>query len=452
MRFPLLVQNPPATLSQDQFLYSCRQALSARTTKQGFDSHIRHEPFLFRTFDPGRNLSVGAFRQNLKEIFRHTHQVTPQFRRLEEINLDTISFFSLAIATLVADLETLMKFYGGTGLPPVLGLPREKKDHDKLPALALLFERHEAFIEDLQAAEAKGQDETPEYLPFPLNPSESQDAEAIQRDRVAVSDEVWGTIFGLVRTTFPKHHRAIAAFLNWHFQPEVPAASIDWRVRPPVGEAFQHFLRSLQSGARAGASFAGSGPGGRNGRTGGPGPSGTGGGSRGDRDRPKRSEEREPQGQDQRAHREKHDFEISKSAAGEPRIAKDAPAQMPLKARTPTLEREAAPAGERHSGAEPRSPRPPKPQRAPRSEGDQGGDAPSSAAAIEEATKEVEHSIRILQKNSKRPGIRLAPQNSFIRRQQHMVAEELGFETESVGEARDRAVYIKNKEKAESKA
>jgi predicted RNA-binding protein Jag len=50
-----------------------------------------------------------------------------------------------------------------------------------------------------------------------------------------------------------------------------------------------------------------------------------------------------------------------------------------------------------------------------------------------------------LQKNSKRPGLRLKPQNSFVRRQQHMVAEEHGYATESVGEGKERAVFLKNK-------
>ena len=66
-------------------------------------------------------------------------------------------------------------------------------------------------------------------------------------------------------------------------------------------------------------------------------------------------------------------------------------------------------------------------------------------AELDAAVKEVEHNARILQKNSRRPGIKLKPQNSFLRRQQHMIAAELGYETESVGEGRERCVYLKNK-------
>jgi hypothetical protein len=86
--------------------------------------------------------------------------------------------------------------------------------------------------------------------------------------------------------------------------------------------------------------------------------------------------------------------------------------------------------------------RAPRPRKNDRNE---GGDSSTSPAALEEALAEVERSIRILQKNSKRPGLRLKPQNSFVRRQQHMVAEEHGYATESVGEGKERAVFLKNK-------
>jgi hypothetical protein len=386
------LESIPSSLSHDQFLYACRQALTARTTKAGFDSHLRHEPFLYGRFYAGRTLSVQAWRDHMQAILSHAYKVSPQFRRAEEINLDTVSFFALAIATLAADMDALLQHFAGIKLLPILGVPREKKDQDKLPGLARLFEKHETHLK--KAAAQGGSDEQGlEYEAFPLDAADRGHAEAEVRDRTQVSEELWGVIFGLVRSTFPDHHRAISDFLRWHYQPELPPAAIDWRIRPPVGDAFQQFQRSFQSGARAGSPF---GFGGRGGDR---------GGDRGERgERGDRGSSRGPRPQDRPA--------------------------RPLEAARP------------ESKPEPKAEGRP-PQRVRETPGD--AESGSSPAALEEARREVEHSIRILEKNSKRPGIRLQPQNSFIRREQHMVAGEKGFATESVGEGRDRAVYIKNK-------
>lgn len=428
-----LVDAPPKALSHDQFLFACRQALAARTTKAGFDSHLRHEPFLYGRFFAGQHLTVASWRHHLKEIFAHAFRASPQFRRGEDIGLETISFFSLAIATLVADLDSLMKHFSGNGLLPVLGVPLEKKEHDKLPALATLFSKYEEHLSQQKRA-ADAQHEMPEFQPFPFEDGDLAGSEAEQRDRMKTSEELWGTIFALVRQTFPKHHRSVVSFLLWHFQPEVPPAAIDWRVRPPVGEAFAQFQRSFQSGARAGAHFSAQGPGFRGGDRA---PRGDRG-DRGDRGagRPGRPEH---QAQAQVGTREERPPRVAKpEAPGAEARPSQATTSSP---RTPPRERHreespaaAEPQGRRGGG--PTDLRPP--QAAPEGAG-------SSPALLEEARKEVEHSIRILEKNSKRPGIRLKPQNSFVRREQHMVAAEKGFETESVGEGRDRAVYIKNR-------
>jgi hypothetical protein len=72
--------------------------------------------------------------------------------------------------------------------------------------------------------------------------------------------------------------------LRWHYQPELPPAAIDWRIRPPVGDAFQQFQRSFQSGARAGSPFGFGGRGGdRGGDRGERGERGDRGSSRGPR-------------------------------------------------------------------------------------------------------------------------------------------------------------------------
>lgn len=415
----------PSALSHDQFLYACRQALTARTTKTGFDSHLRHEPFLFGTFKTTLPISVASFRKNLIDIVAHAYAASPQFRRQEEINLETISFFSLAIATLVADLETLLSNYAGIPLPRIIGIPVAKKEGDKLPALGQLIAAYESHLQAKQEAERDGL-ELPEFAPYPFIAAEKGDDAATERDRALVSQEFWGSVLYLVRKTFLTHHRAIVDFLNWQFQPDLPVAKIDWRVRPPVGEAFQQFLRSLQNGGRAGAQFGAGGRGDRGFR-----------GDRGDRgDRGERGE---------RGDRGPRNFGADRPERLERSDRPDKPQRHEKEDRPERAPREEQAQQETRA---PREARPPREDRAPRprnGERSEGGDSATSPAALEEALAEVERSIRILQKNSKRPGLRLKPQNSFVRRQQHMIAEELGYATESVGEGKERAVLLKNK-------
>lgn len=404
----LKAQSMNEQLSQDQFLFSCKQALVARTTKKGFDSHLRFDPFLFGTYTPPQSRTVNAFRRELTEIFEHSFKETAQFRRQEQIDIETISFFSLAIATLMADIESLLLAYGGIQLPCVQGVPRAVKDSESLPALAALFASYSAHA---LSQEGLSPEDAEPFNPFPLD--EAGDASA---DALRVSEELWGLVFTGVKKTFPDHHGPIVSFVRWHFQPEPEPVAIDWRVRPPVGEAFTQFLRSIQ-GSRAGAHtsrnnrFGGDGRDGRGGRSG---PSDTGG---------------------------------QRFAAGrdEKRSRGPSPERSPRRNAQPEL---------RRGSDKPRGPRSePQPERRPLHESgldrpveEPAGRSPEEAERLTEmATQEVERNVRILQKNSRRPGIRLKPQNSFFRRIQHMVAKEMGYDTESVGEGRDRAVFIKNK-------
>ena len=64
---------------------------------------------------------------------------------------------------------------------------------------------------------------------------------------------------------------------------------------------------------------------------------------------------------------------------------------------------------------------------------------------LEEALEEARTAIQKMIKNKNIPELSLAPQNSFIRRHQHSLITESGFETESLGESRSRHVCIKRK-------
>jgi hypothetical protein len=64
---------------------------------------------------------------------------------------------------------------------------------------------------------------------------------------------------------------------------------------------------------------------------------------------------------------------------------------------------------------------------------------------LEFALKETKSAIQKMTKNKTIFEFNLAPQNSFVRRQQHNVATEAGFDTESRGESRGRYVCIRRK-------
>ena len=67
----------------------------------------------------------------------------------------------------------------------------------------------------------------------------------------------------------------------------------------------------------------------------------------------------------------------------------------------------------------------------------------ASEKQLEDALKEVHKAIAALKVNPNLGEVALKPTNSFIRRQQHSLAVELGFDTESRGEGRDRGVVIR---------
>ena len=64
---------------------------------------------------------------------------------------------------------------------------------------------------------------------------------------------------------------------------------------------------------------------------------------------------------------------------------------------------------------------------------------------LEKALDEAKQAIKKMLSNVEITEINLMPQNSFVRRQQHSLITESGFETESLGEAKTRHVCIKRK-------
>ncbi len=358
-----------------------------------------------------------AFKRELKAVFDHAYASSPQFKRKTEIDLESISFFSLAIATLMADIESLFKEFAGLRLPTVKGVPGSVKDSAKLESLNHLFKKYAEFQKE---ARDSGSDEEGENAPLEFNPLPLEEDGDVEEDMVVLSEEFWSLVFAQVRKTFPVHHKAISSFINWHFQPEIEPEEIDWRIRPPVGEAFGQFIRSIQ-GPRAGAQSGRSGRFVREGQSGSRGPSDRGSGrSSGNGGRTTERSARDGRGDSRQARGSASGSSASRSGREFDERGRD-----------------------RNRTAPERGTRSRRPQA---DEGNGGRSEAETEEMSQAALQDLERNIRILQKNSRRPGIRLKPQNSFFRRIQHMHAKEMGYETESVGEAKDRCVFVKNKE------
>lgn len=60
------------------------------------------------------------------------------------------------------------------------------------------------------------------------------------------------------------------------------------------------------------------------------------------------------------------------------------------------------------------------------------------------AMKEAKESAQLMLSNKELQEVILAPQNSFLRRKQHQIIEDLGLKSSSVGEGNDRSVKISN--------
>jgi hypothetical protein len=120
-----------------------------------------------------------------------------------------------------------------------------------------------------------------------------------------------------------------------------------------------------------------------------------------------------------------------------PPVGRYAPPMLPRDKRGPTkpLRREFEPKGggpakkekERHQSPHPKK-QPPK----------KGGDSKGKEVAL----KEVEQALDRLRGEPSLSEVTLKPNNSFLRRLQHQVAVDAGFNTESTGEGPDRAVRI----------
>ncbi|MCA2959138.1 MAG: hypothetical protein IOD12_02730 [Silvanigrellales bacterium] len=408
---------PRVSLKPDAFLFACHTADSARLRRDGtFNSHLRFDPFLMNTYSRPASPDPRTLKKEIQTILKHHFDASPQFRKDLDVDLDTISYFTLAIATLFADLGSLFRAYTGLELPRIPSHDTEYSD--SFPQLRRVIELYSASLKD------EPNDEDAERETFdPFSVDEHTSLADIQVQQAEFAAEIWDIISDGIFTIFPEHAPAIMSFASWKYKTEERGEEIDWRIRPPVGDLFAKAFRG-RGGPRAGASYGGR-PAGRDG--------GRDHGNRG-RDtqnrgpRPERSESRGEQ------------------LRGEPRSEMQADPRVDTRG---SERPERGPRPERTDRPE-RGPRGPRPERSD----SRGGRAESGAHLrndpfiqsdddLQPWLDEARLAVEQLRANPSLSEIGLRPSNSFIRRQQHSLLTEMGATTESRGEGRDRCIFVK---------
>jgi hypothetical protein len=412
------IQSAKLGMSPDAFLYACIQSDEARRKKDGsFNSHLRYEPFLFNTYRTPQKRTLEAFANDLHGILQHHWSANPQFRRGEFISMETISYFSQAVPTVIADIEDLVRLFFGRGLP-VLVRPEEASEiSDDFPALEEAVARFQKYNDTL--VEDSGAYDVAEGVDDPA------------LEAASFSTELWYVISELSKEIFGDYTGALLGFVNWKYAPKEAEEAIDWRITPPVGAAYIKWRKSLDPDFGKPPHLR-----------------------RGDRDDKrdgKRGDKREGRG-DKHEHRGDRDAGASAgvSAKHKPQPQEqaqgEAPKEISLEAPKPHREH--------HDKREHSEKRGEKFERGgggkfEKRHSDHGnrrfrdeGSRQSSEEQVEAGIAEAKAAMETLKSDKSVHEVPLAPTNSFIRRAQHAFIVEMGFETESRGEGRDRAVYV----------
>ena len=382
-----MISIPKLRLKPDIFLYACREADVARTLKNGsFNSHLRWDSILFGTYKLPLKPSLKVMCGEIDSIISHHAKISPQFRRNEDIDLETISYFTVAITTLFADIDFILKQYTGFGLPRIPAVPIEFSG--KYP---LLNEAIAKFQKSLKST----LESTEPFALFPLDvesDSNDDDANAPTQEEIYAS-ELWDIIADGVNNKFGDHSEAMLSYAFWHYQFQTPKAEIDWRIRPPVGDLFYKNFKGASRGSSSNSSQS------RNG--------------------PRKSSN-------------------TKDSTSRPSRRGEAPTTSTSSAAPATpAPTESRP--EKHAKSDR-----PQPRRDYKSDRPHDREKPASTEeSLNEALNEVRKAAARFKKESTLSEMALKPQNSFIRREQHSLATELGLETESRGEGKLRTVYLK---------
>lgn len=390
-------------LTKDAFFYSCQTAFEARNKKDGFDSYLRYEPFLLKTYKLPESANAKTFSKELTQIFQHHLLKTAQFKRKETITLDNHAWFTQAIATLLADVGTLLSNYTGQKIPYIPHEPVEFSD--ARPVLNAAIAKYKNVL-------LKNDDEKNQFQLFPIAEGLEEENKVAEAEQPLVfAAEVWDLLVQNIENTFSAEHaQMILEFFDWNFRPEQKNdKQIDWRIRPPVGELFFKYQKAMgfikerpRFGDRKRDSqkdFK----------------------DKNNRDSRESKEAREPrenrpQRSDRNGEREDNKKRYTREDAAFQRRERPQKERVEFEDNKQALEHLRLKAIEQNC-----------------------------LELFDAALEEVREAHEKFDADKKLTSLPLAPQNPFIRRAQHSLAIELGYETESSGEGRERCVCLQRK-------
>ncbi len=405
------------SINPDAFIYAINQAFEARSKANGeFNSHLRYEPFLTKSWSIPKTLDFSVFKTHLLEIIEHHYKVLPNFHRNETVNLENISWFSHSIATLFADLDYLLASFTGNKLPLLPGnmIPRAATSKN----IATAIQKYSNYLSN---KEEKNKEEV-----FSLFPLQSETDEILDQ---MYTQEVWNLITSLTKKTFGSYSELIQSYILWKYtSKETQQENIDWNVRPPCGAAYHKQFKELFDRERE-ERFAK-----RNERN---------NKNRQDKDkRDNKFEDKKPiqHTPSKLVHKEKQRSDETTQLIHKEKHRSDETIQLIHKEKHRSDEAIQLIHKEKHRSDEA--------NHLPKSNGFQQNSISleqKQQQHLEEALEEARQAIQKMVKNKSLPELNLMPQNSFIRRHQHSLITESGFETESLGESRSRHVCIKRK-------
>ncbi|WP_186647411.1 R3H domain-containing nucleic acid-binding protein [Fluviispira vulneris] len=396
-------------INSDSFIYAVHQAFEARSKANGeFNSHLRFEPFLLGSWAQPESFDLSTFKSLLNEIIAHHIKVLPHFNRNETVNLENIAWFSHSIAALFADIEFLLVSYTGHGFPllPTPVLPKVTSSKNIIAALA-------KFKDYISAPTAESRE------PFSLFPLLSETDEKLDDNYV---QEIWSLITSFAKKYLGSYFELFSSYALWKYTTkEQVIEAIDWNVRPPCGISYRKQFKELF-----------------------------------DREREERNSRRNERNSQKRGDKDKPHFKKderkSQHTPKQERVEKSEKPQISAEATTLPVEKSSFVIENVAQSAEkPRSEGKMQTRNAVAKfqnsfQGQSNSVDPRNQQNMEEALLEANKAVQKMLKNKSIPELSLNPQNSFVRRQQHVVISEAGFDTESRGDARSRHVCIKRKD------
>ena len=334
-----------------------------------------------------------------------------------------MSFFTLAITTLFADLNSSFHAHTGLTLP---NIPSHDTEYsDSYPQLRRVTEAYTKHLEN----EPSDKKDAESFNPFLVQAheaaadSKSEGPAGGHRKperkenlilKAEFAAEIWDILSEAIFDHFPEHAPAIMSYASWKYKMDEPADEIDWRVRPPVGEAFAKAFRSTRfsSSSRAGATAAKPG---RNGSD----------------SFQKKERFKKPEGSEEGR-------EMSETTPDPQQHAQKS-------ARKPHSEREEGGRGQNvHRERSPSSAKPFEKGRGRerRPDRDSSENLIQSDEDLQPWLDEAKEAIALLSAQPELAEVALRPSNSYVRRLQHSLVVELGYVSQSRGEGKDRKIFV----------